>query len=150
MPKKSKGMLKRNKNNQKPYMLDKNQGCKMVYFIKIIEKIFIFLYSGFTFQNPSSRVKSSWRWILKFEFEILVYKYFVSMSITMLTIIKLFKQIFLYACFSCSLFASIGFVIIHHILNAALTLANILFLPFFTGDAINKTFIQTAESFLNI
>ena len=57
--KKSKGMLKRNKNNQKPYMLDKNQGCKMVYFIKIIEKIFIFLYSGVTFQNPSSRVKSS-------------------------------------------------------------------------------------------
>ena len=68
----------------------------------------------------------------------------------MLTIIKLFKQIFLYACFSCSLFASTGFVIIHHILNAALTLANILFLPFSTGDAINKTFIQTAESFLNI
>ena len=29
----------RNKNNQKPYMINENQECKMDYFAKIIEKI---------------------------------------------------------------------------------------------------------------
>ena len=46
----------RDKNNQTSHMKNENQGYKMVYFIKIIEKIFIYWYFGFTFQNPSSRV----------------------------------------------------------------------------------------------
>ena len=43
-------------NNQKSYMINENHRCKMIYSIKIIEKIFIYYYFGFTFQNPSLSV----------------------------------------------------------------------------------------------
>ena len=33
--------LYRHRNNQKPYMANENQGCKMAYFIKIIKNMFM-------------------------------------------------------------------------------------------------------------
>ena len=48
--------LYRNKNNQKSYMINENQECKMTFFIKIIEKIFIANTWNSHLQNPYSRV----------------------------------------------------------------------------------------------
>ena len=49
--------LYKNKNNQKPYMISKIQRCKMIALLKSL-KILMYSYFGFTFQNPSSRIKS--------------------------------------------------------------------------------------------
>ena len=63
----------------------------------------------------------------------------------MLTMIKSFKQVFLRVFFAGEdycLFTSIRFVIVHHsIFKVEHTLTNILFLTFFAGEEINKSFI---------
>ena len=48
--------LYRNKNNQKPYMINKNQGCKMVALSKSMKKyLFTNIYDSHSV-NSSSRV----------------------------------------------------------------------------------------------
>lgn len=36
--------FEKDKNSQEPYMINENQGCKTVYFTKIIETIFIYCF----------------------------------------------------------------------------------------------------------
>ena len=48
--------MHRNKNKQKPYMINENQGCKMVTLLKSLKKIYVLI---FWIQSPKSIFKSN-------------------------------------------------------------------------------------------
>ena len=48
--------MHRNKNKQKPYMINENQGCKMVTLLKSLKKIYVLI---FWIRSPKSIFKSN-------------------------------------------------------------------------------------------